>query len=282
MEKYGIVIDSTVYLSKEVVQQMDARVVSLNVVSGTTSYKETEVNNDFIFDLQDKGHQLTTSQPAPGEFLKTYEEMLEKGYEKIFVVTLSANISGTYQSANLAKNMLEDPSKVHIFDTMLCAFGNEMITVELNEMIKNKNSIKEIEDRITKLIESSNQMFTVENLFSLTKGGRLSKTRAAIGTVLRVKPIIRVVDGKLSLVNSERTYKKVHQYFLDNIKETTKGYNKISFYVTNTNSLESAKVLEELLKSEFPNSKIIFTSVLGPVFSIHIGKKGCGLSWFAE
>lgn len=282
MEKYGIVIDSTVYLSKEVVEEIEAKVVSLNVVSGTDSYKETEVSNEFIFGLQDKGHQLTTSQPAPGEFLETYEEMLAKGYEKIFVVTLSANISGTYQSANLAKNMLDDPKRVHIFNTMLCAFGNEMITVELADMIKNGNSTNEIEERITNLIKSSNQMFTVENLFSLTKGGRLSKTKAAIGTVLRVKPIIRVVEGKLSLVNSERTYKKVHQYFLDKIRETTKGFSKISFYVTNTNSLESAKILEEVLKTEFPNSKIIFTSVLGPVFSIHIGKKGYGLSWFAE
>ena len=125
-------------------------------------------------------------------------------------------------------------------------------------------------------------MFTVENLFSLVKGGRLSVTKAAIGTVLRVKPVIRVNNGKLQLVNSERTYKKVHKYILDILEETTIGHDKLIVYITSQFSPDSANQLKTDLLERFPNAEITYTEYLGPVFSIHIGKKGYGISWTYE
>ena len=195
---------------------------------------------------------------------------------------LSKNISGTYQSALLAKNMLDDPDKVHLFDTMLAAYGTAMIAVELVEMVAAGKSKDEIITRITNIIEHSGQMFTVENLFSLVKGGRLSVTKAAIGTVLRVKPIVQVVNGKLELVKSERTYKKIFQYFLDAIQKDMEGKSSVTFYVTSQHSLEVATQVKDFLLEHYPGSKLTFTEYLGPVFSIHVGKKGFGISWFVE
>ena len=282
MGKIGILIDSTVYLSEEMIKENDIEVVSLNVVDGVDSYKETEIDNDFVFKLQDEGSSLTTSQPAPGEFLEAYQRMFDKGYDKILCVLLSRNISGTFQSATLAKNMLDDPSKVHLFDTRLCAYGTEMIGVEVVEMVNNNHTAEEIIGRIEKIIATSGQLLTVQNLFSLVKGGRLSIAKAAIGTVLRVKPIIEVVNGKLELVKSERTYNKLHNYMMSKVKKQLDGYKKVTFYITNQNSLDSGLVLKELIEQEFPGSKITFTSYLGPVFSIHVGKKGYGISFFVE
>jgi DegV family protein with EDD domain len=149
-------------------------------------------------------------------------------------------------------------------------------------MIARGYSQEEIIRRITSIIETSVQMFTVENLFSLTKGGRLSVARAAIGTVLRVKPVVQVVDGKLELVKSERTHRKIHNYMLNHIKLSLEGKTSVTFYVTSQNSYESANQVRELLLAEFPGSKLTFTEYLGPVFSIHVGKKGYGISWFTE
>lgn len=282
MGKIAIVIDSTVYLNKEIVADNNISVVSLNIINGLDSYKELEVDNNFVWSMQDKGASWKTSQPAPGEFLETYERLLNEGYEYIYCVLLSKKISGTYQSAVLAKKMLLDSDKVHIFDTSLCAFGTEMIAVELIDMIKADNSVEEITERITNIIENSGQMFTVENLFSLVKGGRLSVVKAAIGTVLRVKPIVKVIDGKLELVKSERTHKKIHNYIMSNINTSLKDYNKVTFYITSQNSYESTNCLRETLVAEYPNCKVTFTEYLGPVFSIHIGKKAYGVSWFVE
>ena len=282
MAKYGMVIDSTVYLSEKIVKDNNIIVVSLNVVDGIESYKEVEVDNQFIFDKQDSGTHWTTSQPAPGEFLEAFEKLIGEGVEKVFVLGLSRNISGTYQSATLAKKMIENPELIHIFDTQLCAFGTEMIALELIEMLNKDSQEADIIERISNLIKSSGQMFTVQNLFSLVKGGRLSVTKATIGTVLRIKPVVEVINGKLELVKSERTFKKIHNYFLTSIKSSLKEGTKPTFYVTSQNSFENATMIKDLLLSEFPGCKLTFTEYLGPVFSIHIGKKGYGISWFSE
>lgn len=282
MNKYAIVIDSTVYLTKKQIEDNNLTVVSLNVVEGDTSKREVDVDNNYIFDRQDKGATLTTSQPSPGEFLESYEKLLSLGYEKIFVVLISKNLSGTFQSAYLAKNMLDDPEKVYIFDTMLAAYGNEMIVEQVIKMIDENKTEKEIIERIERIISTSGEMFTVENLFSLVKGGRVSSTTAAIATVLRIKPIVKILEGKLVVVNKERTHKKVHKYMVENILEDSKGYDKITFRITYHNSAESAEQLKSFIQEKFPTSDIVFTDYLGPVFSIHIGKKGYGLSWFAE
>lgn len=282
MAKYGIVIDSTVYIPKKMIEENNIGVASLNVINGVDSYKEVDVNNQFIWDMQDKGAHWKTSQPAPGDFLELFETKITEGYDKVFVVVLSGNISGTYQSALLARKMLDTPEKIVVFNTSLCAYGAEMIAIELIEMVNSGKTEEEIEERISRIITTSTQMFTVENLFSLVKGGRLSVARAAIGTVLRVKPIIQVIDGKLQLAKSERTHKKIFNYFTDHIDESLKGYQYVTFYITSQNSLETATQVRELFEERYPGCKLTFTEYLGPVFSIHVGKKGYGISWFVE
>lgn len=282
MEKYAIVIDSTVYLTKEMIEQYNISVVPLNVIDGLDTYSETSIDNEFIWKRQDQGTRWKTSQPSPGDFLETFKRLRSEGTEDIFCVLLSKNISGTYQSALLAKNMMDNPERIHLFDTMLCAYGTEMIAIELLDMYDQHKTTEEILKRINHIISTSHQMFTVENLFSLTKGGRLSVAKAAIGTVLRVKPVVEVIDGKLELVKSERTFKKIHNYFIESIRKSLKGQTSVTFYVTSQNSFESANTIKEELLEAFPGSKLTFTEYLGPVFSIHIGKKGYGISWFTE
>ena len=282
MEKIGIVIDSTVYIPEKMIKDNNIGVASLNIINGVDSYKEVDVDNQFVWDMQAKGAHWKTSQPAPGEFLEVFEGMIKEGYDKIFCVLLSKNISGTYQSALLAKKMLDNPEKVHLFDTMLCAYGTEMIAVELVEMVNNNKTSEEIIERITRIISTSVQMFTVENLFSLVKGGRLSVARAAIGTVLRIKPVIKVIDGKLQLVKSERTHKKIHKYFTDFIDKSLENHKKVTFYITSQHSIEATTQVNDLLVEKYPGCKVTFTEYLGPVFSIHVGKKGYGISWFVE
>lgn len=283
MGKYKLVFDSTVYLKKEVLEENNVSVASLNVIEGDNSYREVEVEVPFIFSEQDKGKSWTTSQPAPGEFLEIYNEALAEGYEKIFVCGLSKDISGTYQSANLAKNMLDDPQKVYIFDTQLCAYGSEMIALELISAIKQGLEFDEVVTKIDNLIKNSYQMFTVENLFSLVKGGRISTAKAAIGTVLRVKPVIKVIDGQLKLIHNERTYKKLHKYILDTVSETTEaGYKRLHVYITNQFSPDSGEAMKKDVLARFPDAEITFTDYLGPVFSIHVGRKGYGISWCFE
>ena len=282
MKKYGIVIDSTSYISTKEVKEFDIISVSLNIIDKEKTYKESEVNNDFVYNTLEQGHKLTTSQPSPGEFLDAYEAQLEKGYEKVFVVTISEPLSGTYQSANLAKSMLDDPNKIHIFSSNMASFGNEMVILELNKMIENNNTEKEIIARIDNLYSSSNLVFTIENMISLYRSGRISRTKAAIGSILRLKPLIQMIDGKLDLLKSARTHKSVVETIVKRIEETTQGFKTIYVRVQSKDSMEQALVLEKVIKEKFSNVVLTINDYLGPVFSLHLGKKGYGASWCAE
>jgi len=282
MKKLGLLIDSTVYLDQEVIDQNNIEVCSLNVVKGRDSFKETEINNQWVHDNSSFTHHLTTSQPAPGEFLEAYTRMIEEGYERIFVVLLSKNISGTFQSATLAMNMLDDPSPIHIFDTSLAAYGTSMIALEVIKMLNDKKTEEEIIERIDYIISTSQQMFTVENLFSLVRGGRLKLSKAAIGTVLRVKPMVRVIEGKLELVTSERTHKKLNKYIINAMKESMEGHTKLSVYTINIDSDDNVEKLKQDVLAEFPDAVITGTNYIGPVFTIHVGNRGYGLSYFCE
>lgn len=282
MKKYGLVTDSTAYFSEEDLKKFDIHRVSLNVLDKEETYKELEIDNEFVRNKLDSGHKLSTSQPAPGEFLKMYEDLLEAGYEKLFVVTLSKPLSGTYQSAILAHSMLEDPSKVHVFESKMAAFGNEMLLERIYRLMEQDLEFDEIVTQITTLNERSNLIISVENLISLFKSGRLSRTKAAIGTVMRIKPLIKMEEGKLNLFKAARSHKKVISEIIEQMKATTEGYQTLYVRVQSKNSLEQAHILLDTIKETFNNVVVTFNDYIGPVFSVHLGTKGYGVAWSWE
>ena len=119
-------------------------------------------------------------------------------------------------------------------------------------------------------------------MISLYRSGRISKAKAAVGSVLRLKPLIQMIDGKLDLLKSARTHKSVVETIINRMEETTKGFKIIHVRIENKNSPLQSKVLEEAILQKFSNAKITINDYLGPVFSLHLGKKGYGASWCAE
>jgi fatty acid-binding protein DegV len=103
-----------------------------------------------------------------------------------------------------------------------------------------------------------------------------------IGTVLRVKPLIKMVDGKLDLFKSERTHKKVVASIINIMRNTTKGANTIHVRILSHASLNQAKDLERAIRENFSNIKVSFNEYLGPVFCLHLGTAGYGVSWCIE
>jgi len=282
MERIGLIIDSTVYLSAEEIEKHDVRVVSLNVLEGEKVYLETAITPEFVFERMDGGNRLTTSQPTPGAFQKAYEDMFAKGYEKIAVITISKELSGTFQSALTAKEGIDNPDAVHVFDTQNAGFGNELLATEFLRLRARGDDFATLVRNMEHIIQRAHLIFTVENLYFLQKGGRLSRTQAFLGTVLRIKPLIRLVEGKLKLVHKERTFKKLYDYILNIIKKDAEGKKTLHVRLVNRNSRESVDILKERLEELFDDIKLTTTDYIGPVFSIHIGKKGFGITWYAE
>lgn len=283
MKKYAIVTDSTTYLSEEEFLKYGIKRASLNVIAGDETLRELEIDNSVIFKKFEEGFRLTTSQPSPGEFLDIYEGLVEEGVEQIFTIVLSDKLSGTYQSAKLAVNMLDNPSVVHTFNANMAALGIEMLILRLVEYIERDLSKEEIISNMENHISNSKLIMTSEDLTSIIRSGRLSKTKGMIGKILRIKPIIHMEDGRLDLLTSFRTSKKAMTYMLEYLeKELPDSYDKLNIRFCSHNSFDRTSKLKEQIQELYPDANITFSEILGPVFNVHVGPKGFGMSWYTE
>lgn len=283
MKKFAIVTDSTAYLPEEIFKEFGIKRASLNIIAGDETYRELDMVNADVYKLFDQGHKLTTSQPSPGEFLNIYEELVEEGYEFIFVLVIAEPLSGTFQSSKLALKMMDDPSVIHIFDNNMAAFGVEMHLLRLIEYIEEGLSKEEIIEKMQKNINNSKLVMTSLDLVSLIKSGRVSKAKGLIGSLLKVKPVIKMEEGKLNLFQVARTTKKAMALQLQYLKdELANGYNKLYVRVCSHNSPELANTIKQEIQSLYKDAVVTFGDYVGPVFNVHLGPKGFGISWYTE
>jgi len=284
MEKIGLVFNSTVYLDKDVLEHHNVKVVSLNILEGDNTYKETEITPEFVIDEIDQGHKVTTAQPSPDSFKEAYETLFEEGYDKVLTLVISRGLSGTYQSAELAKDLLEErKDDVHVLDTLNAGFGNELIAKALLTMVSNNESFDSVIRKTNEIASKSGLLFTVSSLFHLQRGGRLSKANALIGTVLRIKPIIRMnEEGELKPVHRERTVTKLIKYVINAIKNDGRGEGRLHVHLVEQRSEDTIERIIASLKENFEDPVITVNHYIGPVFAIHIGKKGYGIAWYKE
>lgn len=280
MKAFGYVVDSTFYLTEEEVKKYDVAVVDLNVIDGETSYKESAITPAFTYQRQDEGAGLTTSQPSPQEFLEAYQTQFDKGYERLYVFTLSKGLSGTYQSAMIARNESDQKDQIHIFDTDNAAFGNQLIFFEAMKVAEKAASPAAFEKAVEAIIAGSDLVFNVENLFSLQRGGRLSKTQALIGTAMRVKPMLVLDDGKLTLGGKARTYGKLLDMIVEKMQAGASAKKQLVVRMIGINSEDALEQLKQRVEETFKKVEVSLTRYIGPVFCVHVGKKGFGLAWY--
>lgn len=280
MKKAGFVIDSTVYIEQKYLDKYLCEVVPLNVLDGDKTYKESEITVDFTYKRQDEGAGLTTSQPSPTEFMDAYQRLFDKGNEIIYVFTLSKGLSGTYQSAMIAKNESERKEDIIVFDTSNGAYGNALLFLESMKLRDKAKSEEEFVKSVENIIPKIELLFNVENLFSLQKGGRLSKAQALIGTAMRIKPMIVLEDGKITLGDKSRTFSKLMDKIVERLSANAEKGKTLVVRLININSDDAYQMMKEKLEGAFKNIEIEETTLLGPVFRVHVGKKGFGVAWY--
>jgi DegV family protein with EDD domain len=179
--------------------------------------------------------------------------------------------------------MLDHPDKVHLFESNMAAFGNEHLLLRMMDYINEDLPKDEIISKMEHNISTAKLVMTSLDLVSLIKSGRLSKTKGIIGSLLRVKPVIKMEAGKLDLFHVARTTKKAVVLQLEYMKEELKsGYDKLFVRICNHNSLELANKMREEVQLYFKDAIVTFGEYVGPVFNVHIGPKGFGLAWHTE
>lgn len=269
-----IITDSVSDIPKDIAEKLNITVVPLSVHFGSTSYRDgVDLTTDEFFEKLSKSERLpTTSQVNPGEFKKVFEDHLEE-YDHLICITMSQAMSGTYKAANIAKEFI-GTEKIDIYDSKAISFGFGLIVIEAARSAKTENSLDQIKKSIKYNIENLENLFIVDTLEYLKKGGRLSTAEAFVGNVLKIKPVITINnEGKLESIDKIRGRKRVINYFVDYINKN--GYDLSGktvglFHAVDNDYLEK---LIAVIKEQFDVKEIIESEV-GTVVGTHSGP-GC-------
>ena len=278
-KKIAIVTDSSSSLPEEMLGEHNIYTSYLMIIFGNDSYQEfKELTPEKFIELSAAQAELpSTSQPAIGVTVELYENLLKEGYDEIIHITISSGLSGSYQSAINAAEMV-DAEKIHVFDSKTVAFPQGALAIKAAQLAKEGKDIPEIISELKKMQESTHISATVKTLDNLKKGGRLSNASAVIGSMLQVKPIIAMSpEGKLEAVSKVRTFKKAIQALIDITKDANldESYEIGVIHVLN---LDDAETFKNAIAEFYPNitSHILPLSL---VVSAHVGEGTIAISW---
>jgi len=281
MEKIGLLIDSTTITRDDILENDFVKVAALGLSIDGEEYTEATLSKKQMAELLPHAKKMLTSQPAPGAFLELYQEFYNEGYTHVLVLTISEKLSGTFQSALIAKSMIDFSIDISIHSCTVASFGVALGIPLVVDMIKANTPFEKLNEETIRIYENSKVMFTLQDLMHLFKGGRLSKVSALIGTVLRIKPIVEMVDGKLELTKKERTNNGCFEYFMNQVDEHITKFTNVYVDFIQMNRPDWETKFVEVMKEKYPTIKYHLTRAVSPVFSVHLGDQGFGVSILA-
>ncbi|MDU1844836.1 MAG: DegV family protein [Niallia nealsonii] len=277
--KTAIVTDSTAYIPKDVREKYDIHMIPLTVILGSEVYEEEKELTASEFYEEIKTKELpTTSQPSIGKFVELFEKLSEN-YDEVISIHLSSGISGTYQGAISAGDMV-DGINVFAFDTEVSCMVQGFYAIEAAKLVRKGKTAAEIMPILDELKETSHAYFMVDDLSNLQRGGRLSSAQAIIGSLLQVKPLLHFKDKLIVPFEKIRTKKRAMKRIVELLREATNGD---SYYavIIHANREEEAKEWKAELEQEFPNIEFSL-SYFGAVIGTHLGEGSMGLGWMKK
>jgi DegV family protein with EDD domain len=269
-----IVTDSTCDLPREFVEKYDIKVVPLSVNFGDDSYLDgIEISNKEFYDrLRNSDKLPTTSQVSPGEFVEVFNEILDKD-DEVLGIFLAKEFSGTFPSAKIAKDIIKS-DKIHLIDSRGVTGALAAVVLAAGDLIQRGLSIENIELRLNEFIRNSESILVIDTLEYLVKGGRISKAQGAIGSVLSVKPVLTIGDGKLDTLAKVRGRKKGIKWMIDWVNDNRFDLSDKRVFILDTDDPKFHQDIKDALLENFEVGEIIDIEV-GAVVGTH-GGPGCG------
>ncbi|MFC5532356.1 DegV family protein [Cohnella yongneupensis] len=278
MATVALVTDSTSDIPLEVREQLDIAMVPLKVIIGGETFLDNiELTpRQFYEKLTSSSELAKTSQPSPSDFFDTFKKLTDQGRPVIYVA-LASVLSGTYQSALIAKSMLDDDADVTIIDSRTASYGYGMLVVAAAKMAQSGVGKEQIVCEILRMREEMRLYFLVDTLEYLQKGGRVGKASAVIGTLLNIKPILSIDnEGYVYPFEKVRGQKRAFGRIAELLEEDF-GSDPINLTIAKTPGFEAGVAeLTELLKGRLNVAQFLETEI-GPVVGTHAGPGTLGL-----
>lgn len=281
MNTTKVITDSLSDIPKDIACKYDITVMPLTVRFGTEEYKDgvNMTAEQFYKKLEEIEEIPQTSQVTPIEFKTSIMEAFNEGYDNVIIINGSGEVSGTHQSAVIAKEEIAKDN-IYVYDSTSLAYGCGMIVVEAAKMAHDNKPLDQILEKVEQMINGAQQIFSVDTLKYLHKNGRLSTGKMALGTLLNVKPILAIIDGKVEPIDKVRGNKKLYKRLIEICKE--KGLKKgTKIGLGHAANEEGLSKLRSLIEKEIAPSEIIETDV-GCTIGTHTGAGVLAIYFIAE
>jgi len=278
MATVAIVTDSTADIPLAVREQLNIAMVPLKVIIGDETYLDNiELTPAQFYQKLTSSHVLAkSSQPSPSDFFETFKKLTDQG-KSVVCISLSSVLSGTYQSAMIAKSMLDDDADVTVIDSRSASYGYGLLVVAAAKLAQQGADKDRIIEEVNRMRASMKLYFLVDTLEYLQKGGRIGKASALIGTLLNIKPILSIDDeGYVYSFEKARGQKRAFGRIAELLEEDFKG-DPIELIIAKTPGFEDGLAeLSGLLKSRL-NITLYTETEIGPVIGAHAGPGTIGL-----
>lgn len=270
-----IISDSACDLEKAYTEQNNIGIVPFNIIiNEDTSLKDKiEIQSEELLEMMKNDSQFfaKTSQPSPDDYKIEFEKAAKQGND-IICFTIRSELSGSFQSAEIAKKIIQEQYDVdiRIVDSLSASLGQGILIKKAVEMVGQNKSLDEIEDYVNKIKLTGKIFLLVDTLKYLEKGGRISKSKRLIGNALSLKPILKLENGKLDIVDKVIGKKRAVKHLLKLIKSEKNNASKGNeLFVVHADSKQEASEIYDELKTE--NNLPFDIELISPVLVCHSG-----------
>lgn len=281
MSAVRVVTDSTADLPPVLAAEHGITVVPLQVIFGSESLRDgIDIGGARFYDrLQSDPNPARTSQPSPGDFVDVYRRLGQDG-SPIVSIHISSQLSGTFQSAEIARQTCSD-LEIHTVDTRSASLGIGLATLEATRAARSGMGAAEVAAAARRVAEKMAVVFTVETLEFLARNGRIGKAQAFLGSLLSIKPVLRLDDGVVAPVDRVRGRAKAFERMVEVLTQRVPPGGGVRAAVMHARAEAEAAELAARLHRLYPGAEVI-TGELGAVIGTHTGPGTIGVCGYRE
>lgn len=285
-KRVQVVTDSVAWLPSSLASDLGIRVVPLHVSFGAEQFTETVdiTNHVFYQRLQESRELPKTSQPSAGEFLEAYRQAAAAGAQSIVSIHVSSKLSGTFRSAEMAAAAFAEERPdvpIECIDTLQAATAEGIVAVRAAEAAARGATLEEVVAETRALLPKQRVLVVVETLEYLQKGGRIGRAQALLGGLLRIRPILTLIDGEVAPKERARTRARAMERLVALAGDYALGRPLGHLGIFHATAPDAAAELSEQFHSQFAVQRLIL-SELGPVIGTYLGPGALGVTFHCD
>ena len=278
-----IVTDSISDLTQEEAQALGFRVLPLTVRFGNEEFRDgIDLSRDAFYTRLIAATELPqTSQITPEEFDRAFRQELQNADDEVLCITGSSKLSGTWQSAMIARNLSDSPERIHIVDSLNVSLGEATLVRLALARRSEMPDAAALKACLEDYVRRSCLIGKAEVLKYLVMGGRLSVLGGAVGSALHIQPLLRLVKGKLTQAGICRSKHRAMEWFAQQLRDVPPD-PAVPLTIAHAHAPEAAAELHRYLAQALPGLPPILEMEIGIVVGTHGGPGIIGLSWIAQ